>query len=65
MARAARVMLVPLLQRDLGPWSPQARFERSAPRSTALLYAEIARRRRRAPAATTSSRCCSPQAAAS
>ncbi|MGH2968428.1 MAG: cytochrome P450, partial [Solirubrobacteraceae bacterium] len=49
MRRAARIMLVPLLQRDLGPLSPQRRFERSRAQVDELLLAEIARRRREGP----------------
>jgi cytochrome P450 family 135 len=46
MARGARIMLVPLLQRDLGPLSPQRRFEHARAEVDAMLLAEIARRRR-------------------
>jgi len=38
-------MLIPLLQHDLGPGSPQRRFEAARDRVDALLLAEIARRR--------------------
>ena len=46
MGRGAQIMLVPLLQRDYGPASPQRRFERAREEVDALLLAEIARRRR-------------------
>ena len=46
MARGARIMLVPLLQRDLGPLSPQRQFEDARAEVDAMLLAEIARRRR-------------------
>jgi cytochrome P450 len=45
MTDAARVMLVPQLQRDLGRWSPQGRFERSRAEVDRLLFAQIAARR--------------------
>jgi len=45
MAHGARTMLIPLLQHDLGPGSPQRRFEAARDRVDALLLAEIARRR--------------------
>jgi cytochrome P450 len=45
MARGARIMLVPLLQRDLGPFSPQRQFEAARDEVDELLLAEIARRR--------------------
>jgi cytochrome P450 len=46
MARGARIMLVPLLQRDLGPGSPQRQFEAARAEVDELLLAEIAQRRR-------------------
>jgi cytochrome P450 len=46
MGRGARIMLLPLLQRDYGPGSPQRLFEQSRAEVDALLFAEIARRRR-------------------
>ena len=46
MGRGAQIMLVPLLQRDYGPGSPQRRFEQARAEVDALLLAEIARRRR-------------------
>jgi cytochrome P450 len=46
MGRGARIMLLPLLQRDYGPGSPQRRFERARAEVDELLLAEIARRRR-------------------
>jgi cytochrome P450 len=46
MGRGAQIMLVPLLQRDYGPVSPQRRFEQARAEVDALLLAEIARRRR-------------------
>jgi cytochrome P450 len=46
MGRGARIMLLPLLQRDYGPGSPQRRFEQSRAEVDALLFAEIERRRR-------------------
>jgi cytochrome P450 len=45
MGRGARIMLLPLLQRDYGPGSPQRLFEQSRAEVDAMLYAEIARRR--------------------
>ena len=45
MRRGAQIMLMPLLQRDYGPGSPQRRFEASRAEVDALLLAEIARRR--------------------
>ena len=45
MRRGSQIMLLPLLQRDWGPGSPQRRFEASRAEVDALLYAEIARRR--------------------
>jgi cytochrome P450 family 135 len=45
MRRGARIMLLPLLQRDYGPGSPQRRFEQARAEVDAMLYAEIARRR--------------------
>jgi cytochrome P450 len=45
MRRGARIMLLPLLQRDYGPGSPQRRFEEARAEVDAMLYAEIARRR--------------------
>jgi cytochrome P450 family 135 len=44
--RAARIVIVPSLQRDLGPLSPAGRFERSLAQVDGLLLDEIARRRR-------------------
>jgi cytochrome P450 len=46
MGRGSQIMLVPLLQRDYGPASPQRRFEQARAEVDALLLAEIARRRR-------------------
>jgi cytochrome P450 len=46
MGRGAQIMLVPLLQRDYGPGSPQRRFEEARLEVDELLFAEIARRRR-------------------
>jgi cytochrome P450 len=46
MGRGARIMLLPLLQRDYGPGSPQRRFEQARAEVDALLFAEIERRRR-------------------
>jgi cytochrome P450 len=46
MGRGAQIMLVPLLQRDYGPGSPQRRFEQARAEVDELLFAEIARRRR-------------------
>ena len=46
MGRGSQIMLVPLLQRDYGPRSPQRRFERAREEVDALLLGEIARRRR-------------------
>ena len=46
MGRGAQIMLVPLLQRDYGPGSPQRRFEQARAEVDALLLGEIARRRR-------------------
>jgi cytochrome P450 len=46
MARGARIMLVPLLQRDLGPGRPQRQFEAARAEVDELLLAEIAQRRR-------------------
>jgi len=40
-----RIMLMPLLQRDWGPGSPQRRFEAARDEVDRLLYAEIRRRR--------------------
>jgi cytochrome P450 len=45
MRRGARIMLLPLLQRDWGPGSPQRQFEASRGEVDRILYAEIARRR--------------------
>jgi cytochrome P450 len=45
MRRGARIMLMPLLQRDYGPLSPQRQFEESRAEVDAMLLAEIARRR--------------------
>jgi cytochrome P450 len=45
MRRGARIMLLPLLQRDYGPGSPQRRFEEARAEVDAMLFAEIARRR--------------------
>jgi cytochrome P450 len=45
MARGSRIMLLPALQRDWGPGSPQRQFEASRAEVDQLLYAEIARRR--------------------
>jgi len=41
----AQIMLMPSLQRDFGPGSPQRRFEARRAEADALLLAEIARRR--------------------
>jgi cytochrome P450 family 135 len=46
MGRGSQIMLVPLLQRDYGPGSPQRRFEQARAEVDELLFAEIARRRR-------------------
>jgi cytochrome P450 len=46
MARGARIMLVPLLQRDLGPGRPQRQCEAARAVVDELLLAEIAQRRR-------------------
>ena len=46
MGRGSQIMLVPLLQRDYGPGSPQRRFEQARAEVDGLLFAEIARRRR-------------------
>lgn len=43
---ATAVLLVPGMQRDLGPWSPGGRLLRRKARADAMLYDEIARRRR-------------------
>jgi cytochrome P450 len=45
MRRGSQIMLLPLLQRDYGPRSPQRRFEESRAEVDAMLLAEIARRR--------------------
>jgi cytochrome P450 len=45
MGRGSRIMLLPLLQRDYGPGSPQRQFESARAEVDAMLYAEIARRR--------------------
>jgi len=45
MRRGARIMLLPALQHDYGPGSPQRRFEASRAEVDAMLFAEIARRR--------------------
>jgi cytochrome P450 family 135 len=45
MRDAARVMLVPQLQRNLGAWSPQGRFERTRAGVDRMLFAQIAARR--------------------
>jgi cytochrome P450 len=42
---ATRIMLVPPLQRELGPWSPAGRFAAARAEVDRLLLAEIARRR--------------------
>ena len=47
MVDSARVMLVPQLQRDLGRWSPQGRFERTRADVDRMLFAQIAARRER------------------
>jgi len=47
MLDSARVMLVPQLQRNLGRWSPQGRFERSRADVDRMLFAQIAARRER------------------
>jgi len=46
------VALTPWLQRDLGPWSPWARFVRARAETDAAIFALIARRRRDPSAAT-------------
>jgi len=45
MRVGAQIMLLPTLQRDLGPWSPQRRFEVRRAEADALLLGEIVRRR--------------------
>jgi cytochrome P450 len=45
MRDAARVMLVPQLQRNLGRWSPQGRFERTRAEVDGMLLEQIAARR--------------------
>jgi cytochrome P450 len=45
MGRGSRIMLLPLLQRDYGPGSPQRQFEASRDEVDEILFAEIARRR--------------------
>ena len=45
MRRGARIMLLPLLQRDYGPGSPQRRFAEARAEVDAMLFTEIARRR--------------------
>jgi cytochrome P450 len=56
MARGGRIMLLPLLQRDYGPGSPQRQFEQARAEVDAMLFAEIARRRE-SPAEPTCCRC--------
>ncbi len=45
MARGSRIMLVPLLQHDFGPGSPQRQFEAAREEVDGMLLAEIARKR--------------------
>ena len=43
--KASVLLAVPLMQKDLGPWSPGGRFRRRLAAADRLLYEEIARRR--------------------
>lgn len=43
--KASVLLAVPLMQKDLGPWSPGGRFARRLREADRLLYEEIARRR--------------------
>ena len=49
--RSPVVAMVPALQRDLGPWSPWARFERTRSEVDRLVHGEISRRRDEPPGA--------------
>ena len=55
--------MIPALRRDLGRWSPWARFKRARDDLDAFIYEEIANRRSEpgSASATTFSRCCSPR----